>query len=135
MSHSSTLDGAQLCVILLPIAVTFYITWWVIKFFDGFFSPIYDFLGIHFFGLRFVTTFLFIFLVGVFVSLWIGVSMLLIGEWFIRRMPLVKHIYSASKQISDAISPGVAFACPGTMLGSGCVKFLYASMCFTRIVL
>ncbi len=57
-------------------------------------------------GLRFVTTFLFIFLVGVFVSLWIGVSMLLIGEWFIKRMPLVKHIHSASKQISDAISPG-----------------------------
>jgi uncharacterized membrane protein len=57
-------------------------------------------------GLRFVTPFLFIFLVGVFVSSWIGVSMLLIGEWFIKHMPLIKPIYSASKQISDAISPG-----------------------------
>jgi hypothetical protein len=28
------------------------------------------------------------------------------GEWFIKRMPLVKHIYSASKQISAAINPG-----------------------------
>lgn len=57
-------------------------------------------------GLGFVTTFVFIFLVGVFVSSWIGASMLLTGEWFIKRMPLVKHIYSASKQISAAISPG-----------------------------
>ncbi|CAM6009295.1 unnamed protein product [Sphagnum balticum] len=93
------------CVILLPIAVTFYVTWWFIRFFDGFFSPIYDSLGVHVFGLGFVTTFVFIFLVGVFVSSWIGASMLLTGEWFIKRMPLVKHIYSASKQISAAISP------------------------------
>ncbi|KAG0563704.1 hypothetical protein KC19_8G052900 [Ceratodon purpureus] len=36
--------------ILLPIAVTFYITWWFIRFFDGFFSPIYESLGIHVIG-------------------------------------------------------------------------------------
>jgi uncharacterized membrane protein len=93
------------CVILLPIAVTFYVTWWFIRFFDGFFSPIYDSLGIHVLGLGFVTSFVFIFLVGVFGSSWIGSSVLLVGEWFIKRMPLVKHIYSASKQISAAISP------------------------------
>lgn len=93
------------CVILLPIAVTFYITWWFIRFFDGFFSPIYESLGIHVIGLGFVTSFVFIFLVGVFVSSWIGASVLSVGEWFIKRMPLVKHIYSASKQISAAISP------------------------------
>lgn len=92
-------------MILLPIAVTFYITWWFIRFFDGFFSPIYESLGIHVIGLGFVTSFVFIFLVGVFVSSWIGASVLSVGEWFIKRMPLVKHIYSASKQISAAISP------------------------------
>lgn len=37
-------------VILLPIAITFYITWWFIHFVDGFFSPIYDHLGINIFG-------------------------------------------------------------------------------------
>jgi uncharacterized membrane protein len=106
-AHESKFIVFQLpcSVILLPIAVTFYVTWWFIRFFDGFFSPIYDSLGVHVFGLGFVTTFVFIFLVGVFVSSWIGASMLLTGEWFIKRMPLVKHIYSASKQISAAISP------------------------------
>ncbi|CDP03321.1 unnamed protein product [Coffea canephora] len=93
------------CVILLPIAITFYITWWFIHFVDGFFSPIYAQLGIDIFGLGFVTSITFIFLVGVFMSSWLGASVLSLGEWFIKRMPFVRHIYSACKQISAAISP------------------------------
>ncbi|XP_027923206.1 protein LIKE COV 1-like [Vigna unguiculata] len=93
------------CVILFPIAITFYVTWWFIHFVDGFFSPIYAQLGIDVFGLGFVTSITFIFLVGVFMSSWLGASVLGLGEWFIKRMPLVRHIYNASKQISAAISP------------------------------
>ncbi|KAG8058679.1 hypothetical protein GUJ93_ZPchr0002g25928 [Zizania palustris] len=48
------------CVILFPIAVTFYITWWFFRFVDGFFSPIYAHLGINIFGLGFVTSISFI---------------------------------------------------------------------------
>ncbi|AQK43514.1 Protein LIKE COV 1 [Zea mays] len=33
------------CVILFPIAVTFYVTWWFFRFVDGFFSPIYAHLN------------------------------------------------------------------------------------------
>ncbi|OAY78361.1 Protein CONTINUOUS VASCULAR RING 1 [Ananas comosus] len=94
------------CVILFPIAITFYITWWFVHFVDGFFSPIYANLGISIFGLGFVTSITFIFLVGVFMSSWLGASALSLGEWFIKRMPFVRHIYNASKQISTAISPG-----------------------------
>ncbi|CAJ2676222.1 unnamed protein product [Trifolium pratense] len=93
------------CVILFPIAITFYITWWFIHFVDGFFSPIYAQLGINIFGLGFITSITFIFLIGVFMSSWLGASVLGLGEWFIKRMPLVRHIYNASKQISAAISP------------------------------
>ncbi|KAB5514296.1 hypothetical protein DKX38_028202 [Salix brachista] len=92
-------------VILFPIAITFYITWWFIHFVDGFFSPIYAQLGIDIFGLGFITSLTFIFLVGVFMSSWLGASVLSLGEWFIKRMPFVRHIYNASKQISAAISP------------------------------
>lgn len=123
-------------VILLPIAITFYITWWFIHFVDGFFSPIYAQLGINIFGKHlcgfslsnqqldigyfshesdygfvgfgFLTSIAFIFLVGVFMSSWLGASVLNLGEWFIKRMPFVRHIYNASKQISSAISPGLA---------------------------
>jgi len=93
------------CVILFPIAVTFYVTWWFFRFVDGFFSPIYAHLGINIFGLGFVTSIAFIFVVGVFMSSWVGASILGLGEWFIKRMPFVRHIYNASKQISAAISP------------------------------
>ncbi|KAI6681841.1 hypothetical protein NL676_035722 [Syzygium grande] len=93
------------CVILFPIIITFYVTWWFIHFVDSFFSPIYAQLGIDIFGLGFVTSITFIFMVGVFMSSWLGASVLSLGEWFIKRMPFVRHIYSASKQISAAISP------------------------------
>ncbi|CAH2078376.1 unnamed protein product [Thlaspi arvense] len=43
-------------------------------------------------------------MVGVFMSSWLGASVLSIGEWFIKKMPLINYIYSASKQISGAIS-------------------------------
>ncbi|CAA2969777.1 LIKE COV 2 [Olea europaea subsp. europaea] len=93
------------CVVLFPVAVTFFITWWFIQFVDGFFSPIYERLGIDIFGLGFMTSLIFTFFVGIFASSWLGATVFLIGEWFIKRMPFVKHIYSASKQISSAISP------------------------------
>ncbi|KAK4417355.1 protein LIKE COV 2 [Sesamum alatum] len=93
------------CVVLFPVAVTFFVTWWFIQFVDGFFSPLYAQLGIDIFGLGFVTSLVFVFLVGVFVSSWLGATVFWIGEWFIKRMPFVRHLYSASKQISSAISP------------------------------
>lgn len=41
----------MLCsVVLFPVAVTFLITWWFIQFVDGFFSPIYESLGVDIFG-------------------------------------------------------------------------------------
>ncbi|KAL6518500.1 Protein LIKE COV 2 [Orobanche gracilis] len=37
------------CVVLFPVAVTFFVTWWFIQFVDGFFSPLYTQLGIDIF--------------------------------------------------------------------------------------
>lgn len=38
-------------VILFPMVVTFYIAWWFLDFFDGFFSPLYEAtIGFHVFG-------------------------------------------------------------------------------------
>ncbi|GAY39760.1 hypothetical protein CUMW_046900 [Citrus unshiu] len=92
-------------VVLFPVAVTFLVTWWFIEFVDSFFSPIYARLGVEIFGLGFLTSILFIFFVGVFASSWLGATVFWLGEWFIKRLPFMKHIYSASKQISAAISP------------------------------
>ncbi|XLR29156.1 hypothetical protein S83_057056 [Arachis hypogaea] len=73
------------CVILFPIAITFYITWGFIHFVDSFFSPIFNHLGINIFGLGFATSITFIFLVGIFMSSWLGTSVLTLGEWFIKK--------------------------------------------------
>ncbi|MCL7041510.1 hypothetical protein MKW94_011500 [Papaver nudicaule] len=93
------------CVVLFPVAVTFFITWWFIQFVDSFFSPIYERLGLEIFGLGFVTSLIFVLFIGIFVSSWMGATVFSLGEWFIKKMPFVKHLYSASKQISSAISP------------------------------
>lgn len=70
---------------------------------------IFFFLDIFIAGLGFITSLLFVFLVGVFVSSWMGATVFWLGEWLIKKMPFVRHIYSASKQISSAISPGNSF--------------------------
>lgn len=94
------------CAILFPVAVTVYVTWWFLEFFDNLFSPIYyKLFHFHVFGLGFITSMAFIFVIGVFFSSWLGTALLGIGEWIIRRLPIVKHIYSASKQVSVAINP------------------------------
>ncbi|CAI0625738.1 unnamed protein product [Linum tenue] len=94
------------CIVLFPVAVTFLVTWWFIEFVDSFFSPIYEQLGVDIFGLGFITSLLFIFFVGIFASSWFGATVFWLGEWLIKQMPFVKHLYSASKQLSAAISPG-----------------------------
>ncbi|KAI3843774.1 hypothetical protein MKX03_017971 [Papaver bracteatum] len=56
-------------------------------------------------GLGFVTSLIFVLFIGIFVSSWMGATIFSLGEWFIKKMPFFKHLYSASKQISSAISP------------------------------
>ncbi|CAI0396188.1 unnamed protein product [Linum tenue] len=100
------MTGCDNCsIVLFPVAVTFLITWWFVEFVDSFFSPIYEQLGVDIFGLGFITSLLFIFFVGIFASSWFGSTVFWLGEWLIKQMPFVKHLYSASKQLSAAISP------------------------------
>jgi uncharacterized membrane protein len=82
------------------------VTYWFIEFFDNFFSPLYEYLlGFHVFGIGFITSLLFIFFTGLFTSTWIGGALMGLGELVIKKVPLVKHIYSAAKQVSAAMAP------------------------------
>jgi uncharacterized membrane protein len=51
---------------------------------------------------------LFITTTGVFMSSWLGGTLLSIGEFIIKRLPLVKHIYSASKQVRRCQTPHIS---------------------------
>lgn len=48
---------------------------------------------------------IYVYLAGVFASSWIGAALVGLGEYIIRKLPLVKHIYNAAKQVSGAVSP------------------------------
>ncbi|KAK6939445.1 Retrotransposon Copia-like, N-terminal [Dillenia turbinata] len=52
-----------------------------------------------------ITSIAFMFLLSVFMSFWLGATVLGLGEWFIKKMPPVSYIYSSSKQINAAMSP------------------------------
>ncbi|MEW5298274.1 MAG: hypothetical protein WDW36_001417 [Sanguina aurantia] len=94
------------CAILFPVVMTLYITYWFLNFFDGIFSPLYHYLfNFHVFGLGAVTSVVFVFCTGVFFSSWLGTLLLGLGEWAIKRLPLVRHIYGASKSVSAALNP------------------------------
>lgn len=44
-------------VVLFPVAITFFVTWWFVQFVDSFFSPLYARLGINIFGMFLVLQF------------------------------------------------------------------------------
>lgn len=64
--------------------------------------------GLPFFGLGFLTSLAFIFVVGLLGSSWAGSAVLSVGEWVIKRLPLARHVYSAAKQVSTALKPSDA---------------------------
>lgn len=111
--------------------MTAYLTWWFLEFFDNFFSPLYTYLfGFHVFGLGFLTSMLFIFATGVFTSSWMGATLFKLSDYIIRKVPLVKHIYSAAKQVSAAVSPDNeathSFRCGSLCCGSGSGAWMHA---------
>ena len=92
--------------VILPIAVSLFATAWFLNFFDRLFAPLLEaLLGFRVVGLGFATSMLFILATGVVASSYVGGALISLGEWVIRRLPLVKHVFSAAKQISAAISP------------------------------
>lgn len=94
------------CAILFPLVVTFWLTKSFFEFFDNIFSPAYErFFNIQILGLGFLTSMVFVFGTGVFFSSWLGSWFLSLGEWIIKCLPLIKHIYSAAKQVSAAVNP------------------------------
>jgi uncharacterized membrane protein len=63
---------------------------------------------------------LFITTTGVFMSSWLGSTLLSLGEVIIKRLPLVKHIYSASKQVRRNEPTYTAGACRTVTAAAAC---------------
>mmetsp|Transcript_1715 Transcript_1715/g.3891 ORF Transcript_1715/g.3891 Transcript_1715/m.3891 type:complete len:273 (-) Transcript_1715:69-887(-) len=94
------------CAILLPVGITIFMTTWLVETVDGVFSPIYkEWFGFRVFGLGFLTAVLLIFFSGMLAQSWIGSLFVRMTELVFQKLPFVTVIYSAAKQIGQAIDP------------------------------
>jgi uncharacterized membrane protein len=92
-------------LILLPLIITIYVFVFAFNFLDGILSSIIRFFfGYHLPGLGLLLMIVLIFLAGLFGTNVVGKRLINLGERVLQRIPLVKSIYSATKQVMEAFS-------------------------------
>lgn len=104
-------------LVTTPIAVTLYLTWWFLQFVDSTvadlipdqFNPNY-YLPVSIPGLGIIICISFFILVGWFARNYIGRLMLRISEYFLDKMPIVRTLYTATKQIMEMMMGAQASA-------------------------
>ena len=99
-------------LVLIPLVVTIGILSWLFNLLDGFLGPyIYEWLGRPMPGLGLIATLGLIFLIGVVTTNIVGRRLMGAVDDALHRIPLVRGIYSMTKQMSDSIfqSRQVAF--------------------------
>ena len=93
-------------IILIPSLITFLVIWLLSNFLDGFLEPLdYRILGYHVHGLGFITTIVFICIVGIISTNVVGRKIIQYLELLILKIPLLKGIFISVKQLVDAFSP------------------------------
>lgn len=98
-------------LILAPVYLTIYVLILLFNFMDGIFAPVIDrtigaFLGerVHIPGLGLLLTLLVIVFLGWLSTLVLGRRIISIFEGFIRRIPIAKTVYGATKGVLEAVS-------------------------------
>jgi uncharacterized membrane protein len=91
-------------ITLLPLLVTIWLLWFLFTFFDSILGNILAaLLGRPIPGLGLLITIILIFITGYFATYIIGARLFKFGEELLYRVPIVKSIYSAAKQINDVL--------------------------------
>jgi len=94
--------------VVLPLLVTYLLLRFLFESLDGLLDPIIQgLLGRRIPGLGFLATVAIIFLIGTLTTNIVGRKLVAMTEGLLLRIPLVKNIYGASKQLFDALTlPG-----------------------------
>lgn len=93
-------------VVIIPLVITVIALVWFFEFIDGIIGPLYNrVFGYYFPGIGFVLVIVFILLIGIISTNVIGKKIIWLLEIMITRLPGIKSIYSAIKQLVDAFSP------------------------------
>ena len=92
-------------VVIVPIGITVWLLVWIFTSIDNILQPIVSsILGRTIPGLGFVIMIVLVYLVGVIASNVGGRALIGYGEFLLRRVPIVRPIYSSIKQIVDSFS-------------------------------
>lgn len=91
-------------IILLPLLVTIWLIYLIFTFSDSILGNLLTMLlGRHYPGLGLLITILIVLIAGYSASYIIGAKMFKVGEELLSRVPMVKSIYSAAKQINSML--------------------------------
>jgi len=97
-------------VIVAPVMLTFYLIWWAINLVDRLIVPwvpkIYNpstYLGVDIPGFGVIVFLLFTATIGALTKGLFGRQLVKFGENFVDRMPVVRSIYNALKQIAETV--------------------------------
>lgn len=97
-------------VIAAPIGITIYITWWFVNLFDSWIKPLVPvkylpdtYLPISVPGVGLVVALLGLTVLGALTANLFGRTILLAGEQMLDRMPIVRNVYKALKQIFETV--------------------------------
>jgi uncharacterized membrane protein len=127
-------------VVAGPLAITAYITWWLVTLVDGWVKPLVPtaylpetYLPYPIPGFGLIVAFTALTLLGFLTANLIGRSLIELGETFLNRMPVVRGIYKGVKQVFETIfsDSGTSFRTVGLVQfpvkGTWSIVFLSAS--------
>ncbi len=109
-------------VVVLPVFLTIYVIWGLVGLVDSRVIPLIprqynpeNVFGRNIFGLGLLVFLIFTTLVGALTKGYVGARVIRLGESMVERMPVVRSIYNATKQIAETVfsqsSPSFQQAC------------------------
>ncbi len=92
-------------LVVVPLILTYIVLKFLFEALDGILQPvIHRFFGYFVPGLGVLTTILLVILAGVFTRNYVGARLYRVGEKVLIRIPIIRPIYSAAKQLLEAIT-------------------------------
>ena len=92
-------------LVVVPVTVTLFVLYFLFQKVDGLLSPLFlRYLGYSVPGMGFLATLVLIFVVGIIARNVIGGRLFGLGELIFVRTPLVRAVYTAAKQLLEAVT-------------------------------
>ncbi len=92
-------------LVVVPVTVTLFVLYFLFQKIDGLLSPLFvKYLGFSLPGMGFLATLVLIFVAGIIARNVIGGRLFGLGELIFVRTPLVRAVYTAAKQLLEAVT-------------------------------